>query len=149
MSSRSYRSLSPLPGGDFSPMSMWRDNSANALLETRYKHRVHLQQGLPCASKLWKAFAYVLQAYIITGLTHRSSREVYRTSSVVKQMGKKGATLSSVTLSLALAKEFLRDSLTIKQLRIEIWTPEGGWCRRTRMRCEPGLNGNTQEIQCQ
>jgi hypothetical protein len=52
---RSSRSLLPLPGGDFSSVSMWRDNSTNSLLETKYKHRIHLQQSLPCASKLWKA----------------------------------------------------------------------------------------------
>jgi hypothetical protein len=70
--------------------------------------------------------AFCKRLYSFWTNTSRCSREVYRTSSVIKQLGKKGATLSSVTLSLTLAKEFLREALTIKQLRIEIWTPEGG-----------------------
>jgi DNA mismatch repair protein MSH2 len=45
---------------------------------------------------------------------------------VIKPLGKKTAPLPSVTLSITLAKEFLRDALTVKQLRIEIWVPEGG-----------------------
>ncbi|KIM19452.1 hypothetical protein M408DRAFT_31209 [Serendipita vermifera MAFF 305830] len=54
------------------------------------------------------------------------AQQVYRTSSVLKQLGKKSAPLQSVTLSITLAREFLRESLTSKQLRIEIWIPEGG-----------------------
>ncbi|CAG8589386.1 13980_t:CDS:2, partial [Acaulospora colombiana] len=52
-------------------------------------------------------------------------QEVYRTNSVIKPLGKKTAPLPSVTLSITLAKEFLRDALTVKQLRVEIWVPEG------------------------
>ena len=60
------------------------------------------------------------------------SQQVYRTNSVLKPLGKKSNPIQSVTLSLNLAKEFLRDALTAKQLRIEIWVPEGGKKSATR-----------------
>lgn len=41
-------------------------------------------------------------------------------------MGRKNDALPYVNLSLAVAKNFLREALTAKQLRVEIWTPEGG-----------------------
>ncbi|CAE6339462.1 unnamed protein product, partial [Rhizoctonia solani] len=51
---------------------------------------------------------------------------VYHTLSVIKQLGKGKDSLPSVTLSSTVAKIFLREALTTRQLRIEIWTPEGG-----------------------
>ncbi|CAE6337838.1 unnamed protein product [Rhizoctonia solani] len=51
---------------------------------------------------------------------------VYHTLSVIKQLGSGKNSLPSVTLSSAVAKIFLREALTTRQLRIEIWTPEGG-----------------------
>ncbi|CEL63099.1 DNA mismatch repair protein msh-2 OS=Neurospora crassa (strain ATCC 24698 / 74-OR23-1A / CBS 708,71 / DSM 1257 / FGSC 987) GN=msh-2 PE=3 SV=1 [Rhizoctonia solani AG-1 IB] len=50
---------------------------------------------------------------------------VYHTLSVIKQLGKGKDALPSVTLSSTVAKIFLREALTTRQLRIEIWTPEG------------------------
>ncbi|PWN39386.1 putative DNA mismatch repair protein MSH2 [Ceraceosorus guamensis] len=52
---------------------------------------------------------------------------VFKTHSVLKQLGKssKGGELSSVTLSRAAARDFLRDALTVKQLRVEIWAGGG------------------------
>ncbi|KAF8310100.1 putative DNA mismatch repair protein MSH2 [Clavulina sp. PMI_390] len=54
------------------------------------------------------------------------ANHVYRTHSVIKHMGRKDALLPYVTLSQVVAKNFLREALTAKQLRIEIWTPEPG-----------------------
>lgn len=51
---------------------------------------------------------------------------VYHTLSVIKQLGKGKDSLPSVTLSSTVAKIFLREALTTRQLRIEIWGPEGG-----------------------
>ncbi|KAF8605730.1 DNA mismatch repair protein MSH2 [Ceratobasidium sp. AG-I] len=51
---------------------------------------------------------------------------VYHTLSVIKQLGKGKDSLPSVTLSSTVAKIFLREALTTRQLRIEIWAPEGG-----------------------
>lgn len=50
---------------------------------------------------------------------------VFRTNSVIKYLGGR-AGLASVTLSESLAKSFLRDALTSKQLKVEIWVPEAG-----------------------
>ncbi|KAI0646460.1 DNA mismatch repair protein [Trametes meyenii] len=50
---------------------------------------------------------------------------VFRTNSVIKYLGGR-AGLPSVTLSESLAKSFLRDALTSKQLKVEIWVPEAG-----------------------
>jgi DNA mismatch repair protein MSH2 len=54
------------------------------------------------------------------------AQHVYHTNTVIKHLGKKGGGLPSVTLSMTLAKTFLREALTAKQLRIEIWQGEGG-----------------------
>jgi DNA mismatch repair protein MSH2 len=53
---------------------------------------------------------------------------VFRTNSVIKYLGVggKAAGLPSVTLSESVATTFLRDALTTKQLRVEIWKPEPG-----------------------
>ncbi|GAA5902264.1 hypothetical protein JCM8208_007244 [Rhodotorula glutinis] len=54
----------------------------------------------------------------------------YKTLTSVKRLGSPTATdpegLASVTLSHAVAQSFLRDALTAKQLRVEIWEPESG-----------------------
>ncbi|KAI0711342.1 DNA mismatch repair protein [Earliella scabrosa] len=50
---------------------------------------------------------------------------VFRTNSVIKYLGSRNG-LPSVTLSESLAKSFLRDALTSKQLKVEIWVPEAG-----------------------
>lgn len=61
--------------------------------------------------------------------------QVYRTANVIKYLGSKGSKpsssasargLPSVTISMSLAKAFLRDCLTTKQMRVEIWEPEDG-----------------------
>ncbi|KAI0765364.1 DNA mismatch repair protein [Fomes fomentarius] len=50
---------------------------------------------------------------------------LFRTNSVIKYLGGRSG-LPSVTLSESLAKSFLRDALTSKQLKVEIWVPEAG-----------------------
>ncbi|GAA5875064.1 hypothetical protein JCM3774_003418 [Rhodotorula dairenensis] len=54
----------------------------------------------------------------------------FKTQTVLKYLGSPTATdpdgLPSVVLSQAVAQAFLRDALTTKQLRVEIWEPEGG-----------------------
>ncbi len=50
---------------------------------------------------------------------------------MIKYLGVGGRNgLASVTLSAASAKTFLRDALTTKQLKIEIWSPEAGQAKR-------------------
>lgn len=46
---------------------------------------------------------------------------------MLKQLGSAGkGGLPSVTLTVNAAKTFLRDALTAKQLKVEIWAPEPG-----------------------
>ncbi|WVN89665.1 uncharacterized protein L203_104895 [Cryptococcus depauperatus CBS 7841] len=62
------------------------------------------------------------------------ANEIYKTPNVLKYLGSKSSSsngnspkgLPSVTISTALTKAFLRDALTIKQMRIEIYAPEAG-----------------------
>lgn len=62
--------------------------------------------------------------------------QVYKTTNVLKYLGSRKAAgsssssnargLPSVTISMTLAKAFLRDCLTSKQMRVEIYEPEDG-----------------------
>jgi len=56
------------------------------------------------------------------------ANHVFRTNSVIKYLGSGGKTagLPSVALKISVAQSFLRDALTSKQLRVEIWVPEPG-----------------------
>jgi DNA mismatch repair protein MSH2 len=73
---------------------------------------------------------------------------VYHTLSVIKQLGSGKDSLPSVTLSSTVAKIFLREALTTRQLRIEIWAPEGGKGKSTSWelvrRASPG---NLQDVE--
>ncbi|TFK49468.1 DNA mismatch repair protein [Heliocybe sulcata] len=51
---------------------------------------------------------------------------VFRTNTVIKNLGGSGRALPSVSLKESVAKTFLREALTTKQLRVEIWEPEPG-----------------------
>lgn len=59
---------------------------------------------------------------------HYVASHVFRTNSVIKYLGSggKAAGLPSVILRESQAKTFLRDVLTTKQLRVEIWAPAPG-----------------------
>ncbi|KAH7924717.1 DNA mismatch repair protein [Leucogyrophana mollusca] len=63
---------------------------------------------------------------------HYVASQVFRTNSVLKFLGAggKAAGLPSVTLSRSLAHSFLREALTLKQLRVEIWIPAPGQGRK-------------------
>jgi DNA mismatch repair protein MSH2 len=60
------------------------------------------------------------------------ANHVFRTNSVVKYLGSGGraAGLPSVALKNSVAQSFMRDALTSKQLRVEIWVPEAGQGKR-------------------
>lgn len=56
---------------------------------------------------------------------------VYHTNTVLKYLGPGGrGGLASVTLSANSAKTFLRDALTARQLKVEIFVPEAGQGKR-------------------
>ncbi|KAG6332316.1 hypothetical protein ID866_6775 [Astraeus odoratus] len=59
---------------------------------------------------------------------HYVATHVFRTNSVLKYLGAGGKAggLPSVTLSHTLGHQFLREALTAKQLRVEIWVPAPG-----------------------
>lgn len=70
---------------------------------------------------------------------------VFKTQSVLRQMGSKASPLVSCTLNMASAKAFLRDALTARQLRIEIWAPTGD--RHTWAVARQASPGNLQEVE--
>jgi len=57
---------------------------------------------------------------------------IYHTNSVIKYLGAGGRAtgLPSVSLKTTVAQTLLREALTSKQLRVEIWVPEGGQGRK-------------------
>ncbi|CAO1618672.1 unnamed protein product [Sympodiomycopsis kandeliae] len=73
---------------------------------------------------------------------------VFRTLSVVKYIGAGGSKngLPSVTLSIAAAKAFLREALTSKQMRVEIW--KGGGKRTNQWQLDVHASpGNLQGVE--
>ncbi|KAH8097021.1 DNA mismatch repair protein [Cristinia sonorae] len=75
---------------------------------------------------------------------------VYCTNTVIKYLGPGGrGGLPSVTLSANNAKAFLRDALTAKQLKVEIWVPEAGQGKKaTRFRLDKEASpGNLQAVE--
>jgi len=53
---------------------------------------------------------------------------IFHTHSVIKYLGSgtKASGLPSVVLKTSVAHTLLRDALTVRQLRIEIWAPDAG-----------------------
>lgn len=56
------------------------------------------------------------------------AQHTYRTNSVIKYLGvgRRTTGLPSVSLKTSVAQMLLREALTVKQLRVEIWVPEPG-----------------------
>ncbi|KAF8630234.1 hypothetical protein AX15_003036 [Amanita polypyramis BW_CC] len=79
------------------------------------------------------------------------AQQVYHTNSVLKYLGSGGRTagLPSVSMKPSVAQMFLREALTAKQLRIEIWVPEPGQgkkCSKFRLDKEASP-GNLQAVE--
>jgi len=55
---------------------------------------------------------------------HYIATNVFQTNSVIKNMGARNNSLPSVSMNQMQATGFLRDALTSKQLRVEIWAQE-------------------------
>jgi hypothetical protein len=55
---------------------------------------------------------------------HYIATHVFQTNSVIKNMGARNNSLPSVSMNQMQATGFLRDALTSKQLRVEIWAQE-------------------------
>ena len=54
------------------------------------------------------------------------AQHVFKTASVIKTLGKGMRKINSVVLRPIIAKSFLREALTARQMRVEIWAMEGG-----------------------
>ncbi|KAF8067657.1 DNA mismatch repair protein [Lyophyllum atratum] len=79
------------------------------------------------------------------------AQHTYHTNSVIKYLGAGGraAGLPSVALKVTVAQMLLREALTVKQLRVEIWEPEPGQgkkCAKFRLDKEASP-GNLQEVE--
>ncbi|KAF8634825.1 hypothetical protein AX17_004076 [Amanita inopinata Kibby_2008] len=79
------------------------------------------------------------------------AQQVYHTNSVLKYLGAGGRTagLPSVALKVTVAQTLLREALTTKQLRVEIWVPEAGQgkkCSKFRLDKEASP-GNLQAVE--
>ncbi|KAG6917777.1 hypothetical protein DXG01_001182 [Tephrocybe rancida] len=79
------------------------------------------------------------------------AQHTYHTNSVIKYLGAGGAAagLPSVSLKVTVAQMLLREALTVKQLRVEIWVPEPGQgkkCSKFRLDKEASP-GNLQEVE--
>ncbi|KIY44220.1 DNA mismatch repair protein MSH2 [Fistulina hepatica ATCC 64428] len=76
---------------------------------------------------------------------------VYRTNSVIKYLGAGGRAtgLPSVSMKTSVAQNLLREALTVKQLKIEIWVPESGQSKRaTKFRLDKEASpGNLQAVE--
>ncbi|KAK7471034.1 MSH2 protein [Stygiomarasmius scandens] len=76
---------------------------------------------------------------------------IYHTNSVIKYLGAGGraAGLPSVSLKTTVAQTLLREALTSKQLRVEIWVPEGGQGRKvTKFKLDKEASpGNLQAVE--
>ncbi|CAA7268499.1 unnamed protein product [Cyclocybe aegerita] len=77
------------------------------------------------------------------------AQHVFHTNSVVKYLGAGARLLPSVALKTSVAHSLLRDALTSKQLRVEIWVPEAGQgkkCPKFRLDKEASP-GNLQAVE--
>jgi len=71
---------------------------------------------------------------------------VYKTQSVLKMLGKGKDAVPSCTLNMTAGKNFLREALTVKQLKIEIWS--GGTSKKHSWQLEKQATpGNLQEVE--
>ncbi|GAA5879435.1 hypothetical protein JCM1840_007040 [Sporobolomyces johnsonii] len=76
----------------------------------------------------------------------------YKTQTVIKYLGNPSSTepqgLPAVNLTPAVAQAFLRDALTTKQLRIEIWESDGGKSTKWRLAksASPGNLGSVEDM---
>ncbi|KAJ7885085.1 muts domain V-domain-containing protein [Mycena olivaceomarginata] len=76
---------------------------------------------------------------------------VFHTQTVIKYLGQggRGAGLPCVSLKTSVAQTLLRDALTSKQLRVEIWVPESGQGKKcTKFRLDKEASpGNLQAVE--
>jgi len=67
---------------------------------------------------------------------HYIATHVFQTNSVIKNLGARNNSLPSVSMNQMQATGFLRDALTSKQLRVEIWTQESSGKKNAKFKLE-------------
>ncbi|KAL8841324.1 MAG: hypothetical protein Q9170_000954 [Blastenia crenularia] len=72
------------------------------------------------------------------------ARTVYKTTSVLRQLGKTDAGLSSVTMTITVYRNFLRDALLRLGKRVEIWATSGRMQWKVTKQASPG---NLQDVE--
>ncbi|KAN0065878.1 MSH2 protein [Thecaphora frezii] len=74
---------------------------------------------------------------------------VFKTHSALKYLGGGGKEkgLASITLSTAAAKNFLREALTARQMRVEIWSNAGGKRNNQWTLAKQASPGNLQQLE--
>lgn len=76
------------------------------------------------------------------------ARTVYKTTSVLRMLGRNDASgLPSVTLSVTVFRNFLRESLFRQSKRIEIWTSQGGVGKSNWRLGKQASPGNLQDVE--
>ncbi|KAH9477925.1 DNA mismatch repair protein msh-2 [Psilocybe cubensis] len=79
------------------------------------------------------------------------AQNVYHTNSVIKYLGAGGRSsgLASVSMKVSVAHMLLRDALTTKQLRVEIWVPDAGQGKKSvKFRLDKEASpGNLQAVE--
>ncbi|PWN51340.1 putative DNA mismatch repair protein MSH2 [Violaceomyces palustris] len=76
------------------------------------------------------------------------AESVFKTHSALKYLGGgKDKGLPSITLSVAAAKNFLREALTARQMRVEIWSNAGGKRNNSWAISKQASPGNLQELE--
>ncbi|KAF9493768.1 DNA mismatch repair protein [Pleurotus eryngii] len=80
---------------------------------------------------------------------HYVATNVFHTNSVIKHLGIGTKSLPSVILRPNMATMMLRDALTTKQLKVEIWVPEPGQSKKsTKFRLDKEASpGNLQAVE--
>ncbi|KAJ8701458.1 MSH2 protein [Pleurotus ostreatus] len=80
---------------------------------------------------------------------HYVATNVFHTNSVIKHLGIGAKSLPSVILRPNMATMMLRDALTTKQLKVEIWVPEPGQSKKsTKFRLDKEASpGNLQAVE--
>ncbi|KAG9218238.1 hypothetical protein CCMSSC00406_0005919 [Pleurotus cornucopiae] len=80
---------------------------------------------------------------------HYVATNVFHTNSVIKNLGIGTRSLPSVILRPNMATMMLRDALTTKQLKVEIWVPEPGQSKKsTKFRLDKEASpGNLQAVE--
>ncbi|KAK2873725.1 MutS-like protein [Arthroderma sp. PD_2] len=75
------------------------------------------------------------------------ARTVYKTTSVIRTLGRSDSGLSSVTLSVTVFRSFLREALFRLNKRVQIWSSQGGASGKGWKLSKQASPGNLQDVE--